>query len=547
MGTQAQPDWKRRKSNSGLKKFLLLVVVVLGVYAGWGIWQDYRSVGYFDLGRSIGVGTELLVDLPQDLARVSTEAFRNLGSSSAESGNQFSRSDPQERPQPVEVSNTEGNPDLELPPTEVGALNSPGIDPSSAGSPVSSNADSAPLAASSPSKFPDRGEARTAVQQQSPPGPSSTTSSGTLNSITVWDSNTNRDITLNPVEFAKFQSNQSVPSSASARNRSSEAGNSATYLPSSAGFELDYYVTYALGLINKAREEHGLSPVQLGSNTGAQGHSVAMLTQNFVGHWGTDGLNPDMRYTLAGGSGLLEENVANLKQQPYTQYKTVHPLEALLATHENFMENPLQRRKILNPWHTHVNIGLACDHVTCAVTQDFERNFITFAELPVISDGVLTFSGQLNDRLAFASVEIWYHQPPHSLTLGQLDATDRYYPGQQPATFLLDPPSPGHFYSTEELQPTSFTWETDIDPYQVDPESSRSYWPSGSPDVLNSHSKMVPMTIARVWETRDSYFRIEANLSDTIEALGPGVYTLYIWGSEGTNKIRLTNYTIFVD
>ena len=48
--------------------------------------------------------------------------------------------------------------------------------------------------------------------------------------------------------------------------------------------------------------------MSLGANTAAQNHAEAMLKGNFFGHWGLDGLTPNMRYTLAGGSDYVSEN-----------------------------------------------------------------------------------------------------------------------------------------------------------------------------------------------------------------------------------------------
>ena len=548
MGMQPQPKWNRRKSHSGLKKFLLVVVIILGVYAGWGIWQDYQDVGHFDLGRSIGVAKDRWVGLPGNAARMSSSAIQNLNSSSTDNGPQKSESAPQEQASEPSVSAVNEKADSGLLSTGMRRLSGQGQgnDPFFAESPSQQNSEATSFDATAPNVVPDGSTPGVNPRPQQKPNGSSTTPT-TIDGISVWDTSTNRNVSLNAAEYNEFQSTQVIPDSALARNQGNTGAEGVDILPSSATSGLDRYIGHMLDLINKAREERGLTPVKLGTNPAAQQHSVSMLQHNFVGHWGIKGLTPEMRYTLAGGSGYLAENVSNLKQVPYVSYPSAHPLEALLQTHTDFMESPAHRENILNPWHTHVNLGIACDHVTCAVTQDFERDFIDFTDLPSISDGVLTFSGHLRDKLAFAAVEIWYHEPPHSMTFGQLDATFSYYPGQEPATFLLNPPSPGHFYSTEELQPTSFTWGSATDPYKVEPDSPRVYKQSSIPDEIDSNSKLVPLTIARLWETEDSFLKVEANISEAIQELGPGVYTVYTWGSEGTNKVRLTNYSIFVD
>ena len=49
-----------------------------------------------------------------------------------------------------------------------------------------------------------------------------------------------------------------------------------------------------LDLINKARVSNDLSPVRKGSNDAAQDHANDMLDQQYLSHWGLNGLKPYM-------------------------------------------------------------------------------------------------------------------------------------------------------------------------------------------------------------------------------------------------------------
>ena len=69
---------------------------------------------------------------------------------------------------------------------------------------------------------------------------------------------------------------------------------------------------YMLGLVNNIREDEGLPPVLLGNNIAAQLHAERSLKDCISGHWGTDGLKPYMRYSLAGGIQANAENVFGL-------------------------------------------------------------------------------------------------------------------------------------------------------------------------------------------------------------------------------------------
>ena len=133
------------------------------------------------------------------------------------------------------------------------------------------------------------------------------------------------------------------------------------------------------------------------------------------------------------------------------------------------------------------------------------------------------------------------------LTLGQLDATYSYLVGQEPATFLLGPAPAGSFYSAADLRPTSYFWQAGTDPYTVDPDKPRRSSIPVRVSLPVPRSEAVPWTVADTWEVDGTSFRIEADISEVIEDLGPGVYTLFIWGTKGGETVHLTNYSIFLE
>lgn len=189
--------------------------------------------------------------------------------------------------------------------------------------------------------------------------------------------------------------------------------------------ELKELIQYMLDLINKDRDDYGLAPVVLGNNIAAQKHAEEMLEHSYLSHWGMDGLKPYMRYTLEGGYNYEAENVSGLLSplEENGKYSEKPPEELLRETQEGFMDSPGHRENILNKWHKKVNLGIACNQYTCSVAQQFEGDYIEFSELPHLSDGVLTMSGQLFGGFSFDSIHVWYDEPPHSLTFGQLGAT----------------------------------------------------------------------------------------------------------------------------
>ena len=307
-----------------------------------------------------------------------------------------------------------------------------------------------------------------------------------------------------------------------------------------------------LGLINEGREEHGVLPVTLGTNSAAQGHAEAMLKGNFVGHWGLDGLNPNMRYTLAGGTNYVMENTSGAVLTTGVNYTRRTRKTILTEIHTGLMNSSEHRKNIVNKWHTTVSLGIACNEVTCSMVQNFEGDYVTFSKEPMISNGTLSFAGTLEGGFTFNNAQIWYGQPPHPLTLGQLDATHSYLVGQEPATFLLKPAPPGFHWSATDLLPTPYTWTTGIDPYTVDPETARIVrYISGIPvprRILPSlRMALVPWTVAETLELSDAAFGVKADISEIVDERGPGVYTVVIWGDNAGELIPLTNYSVFVD
>jgi uncharacterized protein YkwD len=128
-------------------------------------------------------------------------------------------------------------------------------------------------------------------------------------------------------------------------------------------------MNYVLGLVNKDRQAKGLSPVVLNFNAAAQQHAQDMLDNRYAAHWGTDGLKPYMRYTLAGGLNKEGENSDYLS----TGAPKIDVKAELQAFETDMMaENPpndSHRQNILNKWHKKVNIGVAYNNNSIALVQ----------------------------------------------------------------------------------------------------------------------------------------------------------------------------------
>ena len=304
-----------------------------------------------------------------------------------------------------------------------------------------------------------------------------------------------------------------------------------------------------LDLINRARESAGLTPVSLGFNNAAQAHADHMLIQGYLSHWGIDGLKPYMRYTIAGGEDYVVENISGPAGTASASNQSKRASEDLIReTHVGLMNSPGHRRNILGEWKTTVNLGIACNDYSCAVAQQFERDYVQFGKKPTIVSGMLTLTGVMAEEFQLVQVDVWYDQPPQELSLGQLDTTVSYRIGQRPAAFVRPPPPAGSSYVDESVE---YSWQRGADPYSVSPNTPRAEQQGRGPSSVHQREPTVstvtvPLITAGAWDSGDGVFRVAADLRPVLAQLGAGVYTVIVWGETRGEAVALTSYAVFV-
>jgi uncharacterized protein YkwD len=298
------------------------------------------------------------------------------------------------------------------------------------------------------------------------------------------------------------------------------------------------YRPYLLELINQDRKENGLSEIELGENAAAQIHADELFENEFLGHWGLDGLKPYMRYTLSGGTGSEGENVSGLSTPriPGVSYSKTPIKESLMEAQEGFMQSSGHRAQILNPQHQEVNLGITCDDVYCSVVQQFASNFVEFVSPPTIENGLLRFAGVTLGGTIYFNTDVYYDPLPAPLTTKQIRTTYCYDSGT-PILFIREPAPPGSYYSTDI---TDFSWPDCRDPRDTDGSEKPIR------TVLPDQNGLVPFEDASVYVTEGNQFNIAADISDYISQYGDGVYTITIWGESNAGFSPLTNYSIFV-
>ncbi len=227
------------------------------------------------------------------------------------------------------------------------------------------------------------------------------------------------------------------PCSGSACDQSSQTVQPIT-VPENNANDLAQLRQYALDLINIDRTKYNLANVTLGSNSAAQSHAEELLSIRTLSHWNQKGEKPYMRYTKAGGLGNIAENAA-YKEVFSSGFSltSIDPREAIQTSEYNMMyddasSNWGHRDNIVRKEHNKVNLGIAYDHNAFVLVQDFEDDYIAWAE-PINFDrssGILRMSGV--SRLGkIASVALFYDPTPTPMTKDQLDATRGYGLGDE--------------------------------------------------------------------------------------------------------------------
>jgi uncharacterized protein YkwD len=118
-----------------------------------------------------------------------------------------------------------------------------------------------------------------------------------------------------------------------------------------------------LDLVNTERTQAGLTSLELDDLACkvANDHARDMATNHFLSHWGSDGRKPYQRYSFAGGSDAIQENVSSADN---IRSLTPNGVEGDLADMHSTMfgetpPNDGHRQAILASQHTHVGFGIA--------------------------------------------------------------------------------------------------------------------------------------------------------------------------------------------
>ncbi len=304
---------------------------------------------------------------------------------------------------------------------------------------------------------------------------------------------------------------------------------------------------FMLGLINAERRKAGVPEVSLGDNNAAQIQVENAIRDCVSGHWGTDGLGPPMRYSLAGGYQSNAENASGhnycLSREEKPRYRAIQSVqEAIRRTMSGYMNSPGHRDSILFPWHRKVNLGLSWDTHQMWNVQHFEGDYVDCSVPPTIQGTTLSMTCTTNEVLPAMRLAqmVVYDSPPHTLTRGQIARSYSYGYGR-PVAYLRQEARPGYRYLTNEA---SETFRSGCTPYDFDPALP----PPSSPDDdsrIHEESKLCVLseeTVTVPWVDGEetisgSSITLSHDLSQVIGEHGNGVYTLVVWGCSVPDSI----------
>ncbi len=277
-------------------------------------------------------------------------------------------------------------------------------------------------------------------------------------------------------------------------------------------------INYTLMLINKDRAANGLPNVTLSCTPSAQQHADSMLEYNYFSHWDIYGMKPYMRYTLLGGTGAVQENVAYKLSGVHAclgsiceSYGNVNVTSAIESLEYNMMYNDStcchdgHRDNILSPDHNEVSIGVAYNSTSVYLVEDFVDDYVTWLNnTPSFSSDTVYLKGVTSQNTKLSTIEVVYDPSVSDMNGQQLDNTSDYSYGNSAAGVV---------------------------------GSSLDYYPN------------ITTILANNYYNNGNDFDINFNMQKLIGTYGAGEYTVILWmnNTETSSSFLGATYTIFIN
>jgi len=309
----------------------------------------------------------------------------------------------------------------------------------------------------------------------------------------------------------------------------------------------DELILYSLNLINDDREHYNTPLVELGTSSSiAQEHAEELLNLCKTSYWDSDGMKPYMRYSIAGGEGAINENIAVVGTPEIQKHWTQENIEQILEWNQhNMVERDelnafRHSMNILDENHNYLNIGIAWNSFCVAIVHQFEDRYVEWKQKPILTPNKeFILSGQINFNATIEQIDVFFDPIPLPLSDQDLMASPPTYGFGHVCT---------HIACSEDSLPVG----------TVLPNSeSADLEPDVLEEIINQDSN-IPLFVAHKWETTHNEdfttFSIEEDFTNLVNFVaeasntdGKGVYTVLVWAlPEGSNNgMVLTTISIF--
>lgn len=274
-----------------------------------------------------------------------------------------------------------------------------------------------------------------------------------------------------------------------------------------------------LRMINHDRRAYGLRPVELDAESSiiADSYCRQQIRNGTTGHFTIDGQSPYMRYSFAGGNDGVSENAAAWSASYAFTDRALY--EMMRRSEDAMMAEKAphdgHRRTILDPFATHVGIGMAWERGEFRLTQEFLRRYVE-----------------------------WTRPLPRAAGLyEEIVAAAKPLPG-----YRVEAISVHHEPIPRSLAPAVANL---IDSYRL-PDSRREYLPRLRSFARRTGSGAIEVIREEYSDGRrgdfavngDGSFRFSVPFTD-----GPGIYTVVVWVKRDgdATPISASNISIRVD
>jgi uncharacterized protein YkwD len=186
-------------------------------------------------------------------------------------------------------------------------------------------------------------------------------------------------------------------------------------------------------LVNGERLNAGLQPVQLDdlANRVGERHARELAEGGYLSHWSRNGWKPYMRYSFAGGTDAMAENVARLSGMTVSGNPRIREYlrEMHISMHDEKPPHDGHRRTILRPEHTHVGFGFAAYGSELRLTEEFLSRYVEMEPPPQTArpKDTVTLKGRILDaKYVLMNIQTFYEPTPETLSLDWLRRSGSY-------------------------------------------------------------------------------------------------------------------------